>query len=136
MKLLAALAFALTFAVGAPTATAARVPVSGTLTIEATSDLSHGGHFDATMVTTGRLAHGASVYTSVVLQQATIVYLWSAPAPYFSFPLVQQIGFASQGLLIDPTVPAAGSASLIYRVPSGKGYTYTFLATVTFTVTP
>lgn len=133
-KIIILMALVLSF-VAAPPVAAAKPVVTGTLTIEATSELVHGGHLDATMVTSGRLSHGSAVYTTVVLKQgAQVVYAWSEFAPYASFPLVQQDGFAALGLFIDPTLPAEGSAALIYRQPSGKGYTYTFLDRATFTV--
>lgn len=127
---------ALSFTIASPPVNAAKPVVTGTMTIEDTSDIVHGGHLDVTMVTAGRLSHGSAVYTTVVLKQGPTngVYAWSAFAPYFEFPLVQQIGFTAIGVFIDPTLPADGSASLIYRQPNGKGYTYTFLDTVTFTV--
>lgn len=136
-KIITLIVLALSFAIGAPVTTAQPV-VTGDMTVEATSAIVHGGHIDITMVTQGRLSHGSAVYTTVVLKQGAtrVVYAWSAFAPYFEFPLVQQDGFSALGIFIDPSLPAEGSAALIYRQSSGKGYTYTTLDTVTFTVTP
>lgn len=134
-KLLALMILALSFSLTSP-AQAARPAVTGTMTIEATSTIVHGGHVDITMVTQGRITNGSAVYTTLVMKQGStkVVYARSGHAPYFSFVLEQQIGFSALGIFIDPTQPAEGSASLIYRQPSGKGYTYTFLDTVTFSV--
>jgi hypothetical protein len=71
----------------------------------------------------GRLASKSKVYVTVVCSQdGRLVYQWSGPRDY-GFPLVDQAGAG----LDWPGGAAWCEATLVYKVPTGRTYTYSWL---------
>jgi hypothetical protein len=110
-------------------ASAAKVP-SGTID-GYTGSLVYGGNitFQTTYTNT------SWAYITVICEQDEIIYQWSA-SPDFTFPFIQQAGFAALGKFWDKTRSADCSATLINRIERGKNISLTFLDTVEFIVTP
>lgn len=84
-----------------------------------------------TSVTGNPGPHDEIYVTVIALQNGKVVYQWSqhVNGSPLSFPLEDQAG---DGLNADVAYMAKGSASLLQRIPKGKGFTIRTLDTVTF----
>ena len=121
---------AVTVALAGPAGAASSTP-TGTIALGQTAQAPrYGGSVSFVTTVQGRPAAKSSLYVTVVCSQgSTLVYQWSA-APSFTFPLVDQAG---QGLEW-PGGAASCSATLVYKVPQGRGYSITWLDQVAFGV--
>lgn len=90
----------------------------------------YGDHVSFETTVNGKVDKHAKIYITVVcMQEATVVYQWSAAVDY-TFPLEDQAG---QGLEWNQG-DAECEASLIYRVEKGRNTTYMVLDSTAFAV--
>lgn len=127
---LIALAFV---ALSASPAAAGGSTVTGTIEVAPSiaSQMRYGDTVSFITTVEGRLASKSKVYVTVVCEQdGRLVYQWSAPRD-FGFPLVDQEGAGLEW----PRGAASCEATLVYKVPTGRSYTYSWLDQTTFAVT-
>ena len=124
------LPFAAVLALASPARAGSSTP-TGTIALAQTAQaLRYGGSVSFVTSVQGRMAAKSSLYVTVVCSQSTtLVYQWSA-APTFSFPLVDQAGAGLEW----HGGAASCSATLIYKVPQGRGYVITWLDQAAFEV--
>jgi hypothetical protein len=94
------------------------------------SQMSYGDTVYFATTVEGRLAPKSKVYVTVVCSQdGRLVYQYSGSRDY-GFPLVDQAGAGLEW----PGGSASCEATLIYKVPTGRSYTYYWLDQTMFEV--
>lgn len=116
----------------APSASAAKSSVTGTIDLATQGDIYYGQTVSFNTSVQGRLAPKGYTYIRVVCwtDPQNVVYQWSSVDLDFAFPLSDQPG---QGLVWN-SEPATCIADLVYRIDGQRNITIESLDSVYFSV--